>query len=64
MNLRVPDIQREVYEQAVIQEGGTGFEVMERNAQGQLIRAAHRPEYVVVTYIPGHRDGLLVLLPE
>ena len=51
LDLRVTDAQREVYEQTIKQEGIAGFEITERNAQGQLVRAVRRPEYVVVTYI-------------
>jgi transcriptional regulator with AAA-type ATPase domain/predicted ATPase len=50
-NRRVPDAQREAYEAAMRQEGFADFHITERNADGELVRAAHRPEYVVVSYI-------------
>jgi GAF domain-containing protein/CHASE1-domain containing sensor protein len=49
--LRVPDAQREAYEQAVRREGFTDFQIMEQTAQGVLVRAARRPEYIAVTYV-------------
>jgi PAS domain S-box-containing protein len=47
----VPDASREAYEEAVRREGFPDFQIMEQNAQGQLVRAARRREYVVVSYI-------------
>jgi signal transduction histidine kinase/CHASE1-domain containing sensor protein len=51
LDLRVPDAPREAYEQAVRREGFPDFQITEQSAQGELVRAARRPEYVVVTYI-------------
>jgi signal transduction histidine kinase/CHASE1-domain containing sensor protein len=51
LDLRVPDARREAYEQTVRQEGFPDFQITEQTAQGKLVRAAQRPEYVVVTYI-------------
>jgi len=48
---RVLDGERAAYEEAVRQEGYPAFEITEQNAQGQLVRAAQRPEYVAVSYI-------------
>jgi PAS domain S-box-containing protein len=48
---RVLDEQREVYEAAMRREGYLDFQVTEQDAHGQLVRAARRPEYVVVSYI-------------
>jgi PAS domain S-box-containing protein len=48
---RVPDALREVYEQSVRQEGYADFQITEQDAQGRMVRAARRPEYVVVSYI-------------
>jgi PAS domain S-box-containing protein len=48
---RVPDGLREAYEEAVRQEGYPDFQITEQNVQGQLERAARRPEYVAVSYI-------------
>ena len=49
--LRVPDAQREAYEQAVRREGFADFQIMEQTAPGVLVRAARRPEYIAVTYV-------------
>jgi signal transduction histidine kinase/CHASE1-domain containing sensor protein len=51
MTLRVPDAQREAYEQAVRREGFADFQIIEQNDPGVLVRAAQRPEYIAVTYI-------------
>jgi signal transduction histidine kinase/CHASE1-domain containing sensor protein len=51
LDLRVPDARREAYEQAMRREGFPDFQISEQTAQGELVRAARRPEYVVVTYI-------------
>jgi PAS domain S-box-containing protein len=48
---RVPDGQREAYEEALQQEGYPDFQIIDHDASGQLVRAARRPEYIVVTYI-------------
>jgi PAS domain S-box-containing protein len=48
---RVPDVERSAYEAAMRQEGYTAFQITEQNAQGQLVRAEARQEYVAVTYI-------------
>lgn len=47
----VPDALREVYEETVRQEGYADFQIIEQDAQGQMVRAARRPEYVVVSSI-------------
>jgi len=49
--LRVPDAEREAYEQAVRREGYANFQIMEQTAPGELVRAEQRPEYIVLTYI-------------
>jgi signal transduction histidine kinase/integral membrane sensor domain MASE1 len=49
--LRVPDTQREAYEQSVRREGFTDFQIVEQTEPGELVRAARRPEYIAVTYI-------------
>jgi signal transduction histidine kinase/integral membrane sensor domain MASE1 len=53
-DLRVPDARREAYEAAVRQEGHANFHITEQNAQGLLVQATRRPEYIVVTYIEPH----------
>jgi len=50
-DLRLPDARREAYEQAVRGEGFPDFQITEQTAQGEMARAARRPEYVAVTYI-------------
>jgi signal transduction histidine kinase/CHASE1-domain containing sensor protein len=51
LDLRVPHDRREVYEQAFRRGGGPDFQITEQTAEGELVRAAQRPEYVVVTYL-------------
>jgi signal transduction histidine kinase/integral membrane sensor domain MASE1 len=48
---RVPDALRDAYEEAVRREGYPDFQIAVQNAHGQMVRAARRPEYVVVSYI-------------
>jgi len=48
---RVPDVLREGYEEAVRQEGYADFQITEQDAQGRMVRAMRRPEYVVVSYM-------------
>src|SRR5262245_9801932 len=48
---RVPDVERSAYEAAMRQGGYPAFQITEQNAQGQLVRAATRHEYMAVTYI-------------
>ena len=48
---RVPDMERNAYEAAMRQAGYPAFQITEQNAQGQLVRAAARQEYMAVTYI-------------
>jgi PAS domain S-box-containing protein len=50
-NRHVPDGQREAYEKALQEEGYPDFQITNRDAHGQLVRAERRPEYIVVTYI-------------
>ena len=57
LDLRVPDTQREAYEQAVRREGFVDFQITEQSAQGALVRAERRPEYVVVTYIVPYKGN-------
>ena len=47
---RVPDMERNAYEAAMRQAGYPAFQITEQNAQGQLVRAAARQEYMAVTY--------------
>lgn len=50
----LPDGLREAYEEAVRQEGYADFQITEQDAQGRMVRATRRPEYVVVSYIEPH----------
>ena len=50
-NLRIRDNQRPVYEKAGRNEGFQDFQFTEKDADGKLLRATARPEYVVVYYI-------------
>ena len=47
----VKDAERSDYEAAARQDGFTDFQFTERSAAKQLVRAARRPEYVIVYYI-------------
>ncbi len=58
---RVPENQRDLYERRLQQDGFPEFEFLERQAQGDLIRAASRPEYFPVYYVAplvGNEKGL------
>jgi hypothetical protein len=60
-DLRVPDSERAAYEESVRREGYNDFRITERTAQGQMVRAARRAEYVPVRYIEpylGNETGL------
>ena len=59
--LRVPDAQREAYEQTVRREGFTDFQIKEQTAPGALARAARRPEYIAVTYLEPRAGNEAVL---
>jgi CHASE1-domain containing sensor protein len=50
-NPRIPDAQRKAYEEALRREGYRDFQITERDAAGQLVRATRRPEYIAVSYI-------------
>jgi PAS domain S-box-containing protein len=48
---RVSEVQRLSYEEAVQREGYAHFQITELNEQGEMVRAAPRPEYIAVSYI-------------
>ncbi|MBF0288020.1 MAG: CHASE domain-containing protein [SAR324 cluster bacterium] len=50
-NLRIKHGQRQIYEELTRKDGFRGFQFKERNAEGQLVKASIRPEYVIVYYI-------------
>jgi PAS domain S-box-containing protein len=54
---RVADTQRLAYEEAVRQEGYTDFQITEQNAQGLMVRAEQRPEYITVSYIEPYQGN-------
>jgi PAS domain S-box-containing protein len=57
----IPDVARVAYEEAMQHEGYANFQITEQNAQGQIVRAAQRPEYVVVTHIEPHAGNASAL---
>ncbi|EFO81514.1 multi-sensor hybrid histidine kinase [Oscillochloris trichoides DG-6] len=46
----VRDTERAAFEQAMVHEGFAGFQIIERNAEGVLVPASQRREYVVASY--------------
>ena len=58
---RILDVERVAYEEAIQREGYANFQITEQNAQGQIVRAAQRPEYVVVSYIEPHAGNTSAL---
>ncbi|MBE9229393.1 CHASE domain-containing protein [Phormidium sp. LEGE 05292] len=53
---RVSAAERQSYEQAIRAEGYPTFEIIERGASGQMVRAKERPEYFPVTYIESRQS--------
>jgi two-component sensor histidine kinase/CHASE1-domain containing sensor protein len=53
----VHDSERAAYEEAMRREGDPAFQITELNAQGQLVRAAQRTDYVTVSYIEPHEGN-------
>jgi PAS domain S-box-containing protein len=60
-NRRVPDARREAYEEAARREGFPDFQITQQDADGQMVQAARRPEYVVVSYIEPYAGNEKVL---
>ena len=58
---RVPDAERARYEEAIRRAGYPGFRITQREAQGQMVRAARRDEYFPVTYIEPYETNKLAL---
>jgi CHASE domain/MASE1 len=56
-NPRVTDAERAAFEESVWREGYSGFQITEQDAQGQMIRAAPRPEYVPVYHTEPYRGN-------
>jgi CHASE1-domain containing sensor protein len=47
---RILDSERQKYEQAAREDGLSDFQITEQSPEGQLVRAARRPEYIPVYY--------------
>ncbi|MBF0279738.1 MAG: CHASE domain-containing protein [SAR324 cluster bacterium] len=50
-NLKIKHQQRRLFEEIIRKDGFSDFQFKERNAEGKLIRAADRPDYVIVYFI-------------
>jgi signal transduction histidine kinase len=48
---QVLDTERQTFEQAIQAEGLTNFQITQRNAEGESIRAETRSEYFPITYV-------------
>ncbi|MDM8560948.1 CHASE domain-containing protein [Candidatus Parabeggiatoa sp. HSG14] len=60
-NQRVLDNEREAYETLMCHENYPNFQIVERNSQGQIIRAKTRSEYISTHYIEHQQNELKVL---
>lgn len=58
---RVPASQRTAHEEAAHQEGFPGYQIIERQSQGTMIRAALRDEYFPVYYVEPYEGNEAVL---
>ncbi len=56
-NPYVQDADREVFEKRARAEGYSGFEITERDGEGNLVRAARRGDYVAVSYIEPYKGN-------
>ncbi len=56
-NPRLLARERAAYEHAAQQDGYRDFQIAERNAQGRLVRASERSEYVAVYYIEPYQGN-------
>ena len=54
---RVPASQRKGYEESARNEGYPDFQIVERQAQGDLVPAAFRDEYFPVYYVEPHQGN-------
>ncbi len=57
----VPDAERARYEAAMRQAGYQDFQITQREAQGQMARAARRDAYFPVTYVEPYETNKLAL---
>ena len=58
---RVPDAERARYAEAMRRAGYPDFQITEREAQGQMVRAARRDAYFPVTYVEPYEMNKLAL---
>jgi signal transduction histidine kinase/integral membrane sensor domain MASE1 len=58
---RVPDEQRDAYEEAARRDGYADFQITEQQAQGQMVRAARRAEYFPVYYMEPYEGNEVAL---
>jgi PAS domain S-box-containing protein len=58
---RVPDSQRAVYEEGARQDGFPDFQITERQAQGNMVRAAQHEEYFPVYFVEPYEGNELAL---
>lgn len=56
-DILVEDADRAAFEQGMRQEGFSDFQIREKNAQGEMIPAGKRKDYVVVTYIDPYEEN-------
>jgi PAS domain S-box-containing protein len=54
---KIIDPERANYERAAREDGLRNFEITEQSPQGQLVRAARRPEYIPVNYLESVRGN-------
>jgi len=58
---RVPDAHRAAYERAARQDGFSGFQITQREAQGRMVRAAERQEYFPVYFVEPYEGNEVAL---
>jgi len=58
---RVPDSEREVYEEGSRKDGFPDFQITERKAQGNMVRAAQREEYFPVYFVEPYEGNEVAL---
>lgn len=58
---RVPETQRAAYEAAARQQGYPNFQITERRAQGEMVRAGRRAEYFPVYYVEPYQGNEIAL---
>ncbi|MDR3580370.1 MAG: PAS domain S-box protein [Oryzomonas sp.] len=58
---RITDRQRNAYEKSVRKDGFSNFQITERTAQGQIIRAGQRQDYFPVYFVEPFRGNEIAL---